>query len=147
MQNLDFAPTLLAAAGLDVPAEMQGRSLLGIAKGRPAAQWREAVYYRYWMNRAHFNIPAHLGVRTKRHKLIYFYDNNIGPDGMTPVKGARSGVREPFWEFYDLQEDPREERNLYEDPARKARISELREVLNLMRRQYGDDRDGLQFVD
>lgn len=147
VQNLDFAPTLLEAAGLPVPSEMQGRSLLGIAKGSNAPDWREAVYYRYWMNRAHFNIPAHLGIRTKRYKLIYFYDNDVGPDGTTLVKGARPNVRDPFWEFYDLESDPLEVSNIYDDPAQQGRIKELKQAIHDLRNRYGDNRDGLKFID
>ena len=147
VQNLDFAPTLLHAAGLDVPADMQGRSFLALALGQSLPEWRDAVYYRYWMNRAHFNIPAHLGVRTMRHKLIYFYDSPIGPDGRTPARGARTNVRDPFWEFYDLEEDPLEVRNLYHDPAHRSRIEALKHRIVELRKQYGDDQDGLKFAD
>lgn len=143
VQNLDFAPTLLDVAGLDTPSDMQGRSILAIAKGEAPSDWRDAVYYRYWMNRAHFNIPSHLGVRTKRFKLIYFYDSPVGPDGKTPVNGARANVRDPFWEFYDLQDDPLEVRNLYGDPVYGERIAALRQRIVELRRQYGDDEDGL----
>lgn len=147
VQNLDFAPTLLEAAGLSVPADMQGRSLLGIASGSAPSDWREAVYYRYWMNRAHFNIPAHLGVRTDRYKLIYFYDNDIGPDGEAVVKGARANLRDPFWEFYDLESDPLEVSNIYDDPSQQGRIEGLKQTIHELRKKYGDDRDGLKFTD
>lgn len=143
VQNLDFAPTLLDAAGVEIPGAMQGASFLPIAKGRTPADWRDAVYYRYWMNRGHFNIPGHLGIRTKRYKLIYFYDSDIGPDGKTLVNGARPGVREPFWEFYDLKEDPLELANLWGYARYEERIRDLRRRLLELRRQYGDDRDGL----
>ena len=147
VQNLDFAPTLLAAAGVDVPSDMQGRSFLAIAKGRLPADWRDAVYYRYWMSRAHFNIPAHLGLRTKRYKLIFFYDNHLGPDGTKPVRGARPNVRDPFWEFYDLQEDPLEVNNAYSDPAYRDRIAALKRRIVELRNQYGDNADGLAIGD
>lgn len=147
VQNLDFAPTLLHAAGVETPSDMQGRSFLGLARGEAVADWRDAVYYRYWMSRAHFNVPSHLGVRTKRHKLIYFYDNSIGPDGRTPVKGARANVRDPFWEFYDLEADPLEVRNLYREPAHRMRIDALKERILELREQYDDDQDGLEFAD
>ena len=147
VQNLDFAPTLLEAAGASIPSDMQGKSFLDLAKGNPPADWRDAVYYRYWMNRAHFNVPGHLGVRTKRHKLIYFYDSDVGPDGKTLVNGARPNVRDPFWEFYDLEEDPDEMRNVYADPVYQSQIRSLKERLRELRSQYGDDRDGLAFAD
>ena len=145
VQNLDFAPTLLDVAGVNIPSDMQGRSFLAIAKGEAPADWRDAVYYRYWMNRGHFNIPGHLGVRTKRYKLIYFYDSPVGPDGKTRVNGARPNVRDSFWEFYDLQEDPLEVRNLYGEAAYEARITALKKRIAELRKHYGDDRDGLEF--
>ncbi len=147
VQNLDFAPTLLDAAGHAVPPDMQGRSFLAVAKGSPPADWRDAVYYRYWMNRGHFNIPGHLGVRTERYKLIYFYDSDIGPDGRTLVNGARPNVRDPFWELYDLEQDPLEVRNLYADPAYRDRITQLKARIVELRQQYGDTGDGLAFSD
>ncbi len=147
VQNLDFAPTLLNAAGLDIPSDMQGSSFLGLARGETPPAWREALYYRYWMNRAHFNVPAHLGVRTRRYKLIHFYDSPLGPDGETPVSGARPNVREPFWEFFDLEADPLEIRNLYDDPDHRRRVAELKGRLRELRAQYGDDQDGLNLAD
>ena len=147
VQNLDFAPTLLEAAGVAVPADVQGRSFLEIARGRPPQDWRDAVYYRYWMNRGHFNIPGHLGIRTKRYKLIYFYDSDAGPDGRTLVKGARPNVGDPFWEFYDLKEDPLEVRDLYTDPSQRERIRSLTKRLAELRELYGDDNDGLRIGD
>ncbi len=147
VQNLDFAPTLLEAAGAGIPGDMQGRSFLDIARGEAPADWRDAVYYRYWMSRGHFNIPGHLGVRTKRDKLIYFYDSDIGPDGRTLVNGARPNVRDPFWEFYDLEEDPLELNNAYDEPAYRDRISSLKKRIMELRDHYGDNRDGLEFAD
>ncbi len=130
---------------MPVPADMQGRSFLGMAKGDAPDTWRDALYYRYWMNRGHFNIPAHLGVRTKRYKLIYFYDSDVGPDGRALVNGARPGIREPFWELYDLDTDPQEVRNLYGTPSYAARAAHLTLRLRELRSEYGDDRDGLSF--
>lgn len=147
VQNLDFAPTLLDAAGVGIPSDIQGRSFLSIAKGAPSSDWRDAVYYRYWMSRGHFNIPGHLGVRTKRYKLIYFYDNPVGPDGKALVNGARANVRDPFWEFYDIADDPLEVRNLYHEPAHEGLIRALKERIVQLRKQYGDDRDGLDLGD
>lgn len=143
VQNLDFAPTLLQAAGADVPPDMQGRSFLDLAKGKTPSGWRESVYYRYWMNRGHFNIPGHLGVRTRRYKLIYFYDSPLGPDGKTLVNGARPNVRDPFWELYDLDEDPLELRNVYREAEYQDRVRTLTRRLVELRALYGDDRDGL----
>ena len=143
VQNLDFAPTMLDAAGVRVPEDMQGKSFMPVAKGEVPGGWRDAIYYRYWMNRGHFNIPGHLGLRTKRYKLIYFYDSDRGPDGRTLVSGARPNVRDPFWEFYDLAEDPEEVNNLYGDSRYSDRVRRLKLRLGELRKQYGDDQDGL----
>lgn len=143
VQNLDFAPTMLDAAGVRVPEDMQGKSFMPVAKGEVPGGWRDAIYYRYWMNRGHFNIPGHLGLRTKRYKLIYFYDSDRGPDGRTLVSGARPNVRDPFWEFYDLAEDPEEVNNLYGDSRYSDRVRKLKLRLGELRKQYGDDQDGL----
>ena len=147
VQNLDFAPTMLDAAGVRIPSEMQGASFLPLAKGGSPSEWREAIYYRYWMNRAHFNVPAHLGIRTARDKLIFFYDSATGPDGRSTVNGARPGVRDPFWEYYDLEADPLEIQNLHGDRRYAERIEVLRERLAELRRRYGDDQDGLDFAE
>lgn len=143
VQNLDFAPTMLDAAGVRVPEDMQGKSFMPVAKGEVPGGWRDAIYYRYWMNRGHFNIPGHLGLRTKRYKLIYFYDSDRGPDGRTLVNGARPNVRDPFWEFYDLAEDPEEVNNLYGDSRYSDRVRRLKLRLGELRKQYSDDQDGL----
>ena len=130
IQNLDFAPTILDMAGLPAPGNMQGRSFKKLAVSENQQPWRDAIYYRYWMSRAHFNIPAHLGVRTGRYKLIYFYDNDRGPDGRAAVLGAKPNVREPFWELYDLEKDPQEINNVIGDPAYVKEASETAREAN-----------------
>jgi len=143
VQNLDFAPTMLDAAGVKPPSSMQGQSFREILLGNKPGAWRDAIYYRYWMNRAHFNVPAHLGVRTARYKLIYFYDSDRGPDGKTQVRGSQRPLGAPFWEFYDLETDPYEMHNAFQDPGYRKVISGLVERLVQLREQYGDNKDGI----
>lgn len=104
IQNMDFGPTFLDAAGLPTPEEMQGKSFLKVLKGQTSdAEWQEerpVVYYHYYMEGAH-NVPRHDGVRSDRYKLIDFYSQNEG-------KG--------LFELYDLVKDPNEVNNVYEDP-------------------------------
>ncbi|MGR5143065.1 sulfatase family protein [Photobacterium sp. DNB23_23_1] len=104
IQNMDFGPTFLEAAGLSAPEEMQGKSFLKVLKGQTSdAQWQEerpVVYYHYYMHGAH-NVPRHDGVRSDRYKLIDFYSQHDG-------KG--------IFELYDLVTDPNEVNNVYEDP-------------------------------
>ena len=98
--NPDFAPTFMDMAGLPVPADMQGRSLVPLLKGEPPADWRTSWYYRYYHDPGDHNTRAHYGVRTTTHKLIYFW-------------------KKDQWEMYDLVKDPDELHNLYNDPAQK----------------------------
>ncbi len=121
INNTDFAPTILELAGAETPGYMQGRSFAAALRGesRPA-DWRTATYYRYWMHMAHnLRVPAHFGIRTERHKLIFFY-------GCTPSGGQRTPAA---WELYDLKEDPFEMRNVYTDPEYAQVVTELKREL------------------
>src|SRR5262249_38316052 len=84
--NVDFAPTLLAAAGVRIPADMQGRSIFPILEGNKPADWRTSMYYRYYHYPQHHRVQPHYGVRTRRYKLIYF--NKLDQ-----------------WELFDLEKD------------------------------------------
>jgi arylsulfatase A-like enzyme len=122
--NVDFAPTFLAVAGLRAPADVQGRSLLPLLQGETPAEWRTSMYYRFY-HTGHNRVSPHWGVRTGRHKLIYF--NRLDQ-----------------WELYDLQSDPREMRNVYADVAYAATVTTLKAEIARHRAAL-DDRD--QFAD
>jgi len=118
--NVDWAQSILDAAGAEHHPRMQGRSfwpdLLGSPEQPPAA----GVYYRYWENDDFIHkAPAHYGYRTERYKLIYFYNDGLG------LPGAGFYSYPPEWELYDLETDPLEVRNVYGDPA----YAEIREQL------------------
>jgi len=70
--NLDIAPTLLELAGVEVPAKMQGKSLLKLAKGDEAG-WRKDWLYEYYEYPAGEQVRPNRGVRTERYKLIHYY--------------------------------------------------------------------------
>jgi N-acetylglucosamine-6-sulfatase len=131
IENADFAPTLLDFAGVKRPDVMQGRSVKAICEtGREPADWRKSAYYRYWMHMAHHDNPAHLGLRTKDYKLIYYY--GVPREGNSPHTP-------PAWELYDLKKDPHELVNVYDDPAYARVVVELKYGLAERRRQIGDD--------
>ncbi len=132
VQNIDFAPLLLDYAGLVPPEEMDGRSFRDVLRGRTPADWRDAIYYRYWQHLA--DRPAHYGIRTKTDKLIRFYGDPLDMTGTQPEKTA------PAWEYYDLQRDPQELRNRYTDAACARRIAELRTRLQQLKAEAGDTR-------
>lgn len=120
VQNIDYAPTFLELAGAEIPADIQGRSLLPLLRGEHPADWRPALYYHFYEYPAEHMVKRHYGVRTDRWKLIHFY-NDID-----------------CWELYDLENDPHELRNLFGDPAYAGEQNALFEELGRLQREYGD---------
>ncbi len=118
--NLDFAPTFLSLAGVKVPDNMQGASLLPLFRGEVPGDWRHAVYYHYYEYPGWHAVKRHYGVRTERYKLMHFYDD----------------IDE--WEMYDLKKDPQEMHNVYGDPAYKGVQDSLYRQLRELQQQYGD---------
>jgi len=95
------------------------------------------MYYRYWMHGAHFDVAAHFGVRTKRYKLIYYYGLPLN------AKGTKGGPTPPEWELFDLQKDPLEMSNVYDDPAYADVVKKLKAELIRLRAELEDDNDGI----
>jgi arylsulfatase A-like enzyme len=122
VQNIDYAPTLLDLAGVPIPPDMQGVSLKGLLMGEAEDLNRDELYYHYYegIEKEH-NVAQHYGVRSKTHKLIRFKD--VGVD---------------HWEMYDLQNDPGEMQNIYDDPAYTDIRQELHLKLRGLRAQYDD---------
>jgi arylsulfatase A-like enzyme len=123
--NVDFAPTLLEAAGLPAAGDMQGRSFLPILRGESLKDWRTSFYYRYYHYPQDHRVQPHYGVRTETHKLICF--NKLDQ-----------------WELYDLRKDPGELHNLVADPSQAETVKRLKIELARLRKEL-DDRD--QFAD
>ena len=116
--NIDFAPTILEAAGVASRPDMQGRSFLPLLVGHTPRDWRTSMYYRYYFS--HFETETHYGVRTHTHKLIYF-------------------DRIDQWEMYDLVQDPLEMNNLYNSPDHQQLLNELKMELERLRIELEDD--------
>lgn len=131
VNNTDFAPTLLDYAGTEAPASIQGRSFRSIMEtGQEPSDWRTATYYRYWLHLAHHHNPAHLGIRTKEWKLIFFYG--------APEKEGKNVRTPPGWELYNIKDDPQERVNLYENPEYAAVVAELKQQLKDVRAEVQD---------
>ncbi len=135
VNNTDLAPTLLELAGVAPPAFMQGRSIVPLLKGDEVADWRQATYYRYWMNYAHHDVPAHYGIRTKEFKLIFFYGLPLD------APGAKTAETTPGWELYDLRSDPHEMRNVVADSSYRDTFKRLRDELARIKAEVGDTDD------
>ncbi len=118
--NLDFGPTFLDFAGVAKPEDMQGRSIRRILRRKTPKDWRTSMYYRYYEYPAVHSVKRHYGVRTQRYKLIHFYHD----------------IDE--WELYDLKKDPREMKNVFNDPAYAGTIKKLKAELQRLRKKYKD---------
>ena len=134
VSNLDFARTFLDWAGLEPSADMQGRSFRAIAAGENApAGWPTALYYRYWMHLTDHGVPAHIGIRTDRYKLIHYYGEALGTSASLDVP------TEPEWELFDLEADPRELRNVYHEREYTQVVTELTAELFRLKAEAKDD--------
>ena len=121
VQNLDYAETFLEMAGANVPADMQGQSLVPLLKGLKP-KWRDSLYYHYFEFPSYHMVAKHFGIRTSRYKLIRFYQFDE-------------------WEFYDLKQDPDELSNRYGDPKHAETIARLKRQLAELRTTYKDNSD------
>jgi arylsulfatase A-like enzyme len=128
--NTDVAPLLLDYAGVQVPDYMQGRSFRPLLQGNSLPDWRDAVYYRYWMHANGARRPAHYGIRTDRFKLIFFYGLPLGQTENPPTR--------PGWELYDLTKDSRELDNVYRDPSYADTVEQLKNRLFELKTKLGD---------
>ncbi|MCF7859543.1 MAG: sulfatase [Candidatus Cloacimonetes bacterium] len=122
VQNIDFAETLLDFANIEIPASMQGKSLRKLLTGKNPDDWRDAVYYHYYAFPASHSVRKHYGIRTKRYKLIHFYEDL------------------DQWELFDLDNDPNELNNLYNDKSYANVISVLKTQLADLQKQYEVDK-------
>ena len=118
--NVDFAPTLLDLAGAKIPADMQGRSIVPLLRGKAPSNWRTSMYYRYYHYPQHHRVQPHYGVRTERHKLIYF--NKLDE-----------------WELYDLKKDPHETNNIYSLASSAALVKRLKSELFRLKKELRDE--------
>lgn len=157
VQNIDFAPTLLALAGAKQPEEMTGLSLVPLFTDAPSENWRSSLYYHYYDYPAFHNVRRHDGVRTNKYKLIHFYGKG-GVGGGTSLMQLKEGTAErkfmlayaasgkigndtdiDCYELYDLKEDPHELNNLYNEPSYDAIRSELHKMLDKYRKDLKVD--------
>lgn len=116
VSNLDYAETFLDAAGVSVPAEMQGKSLVSLLKGNTPQDWRKSFYYHYYEYPGPHSVRRHYGVVTSRYKLVHFYEPEMN-----------------YWELFDLQTDPHELRSVYGQKEHAATQKELERELGRLR--------------
>ena len=98
---------------------MQGESFRKVVS-KETSEWRDAIYYTYYEYPSVHMVKRHHGVRTDRYKLMHFYyDIDV-------------------WEMYDLEKDPSEMNNIYNDPEYADIQSMMHKRFEEMREKYGD---------
>jgi arylsulfatase A-like enzyme len=126
VQNIDYAPTFLDITGTAIPSFMQGLSLANILTGKAKTLPRSSLYYHFYEYNGAHTVLQHIGVRTNRYKLIYFYTVNE-------------------WQLFDLEKDPTELTNLIKDKAYASIFTELKNELIRLRKQYDDHEKAGEF--
>ncbi|NOR73816.1 MAG: sulfatase-like hydrolase/transferase [Draconibacterium sp.] len=121
VQNIDYAPTFLDFAGVEIPKEIQGKSIKPLLINNKNVEWRDAVYYHYYEFPNEHMVKRHYGVRTDRYKLIHFY-NDID-----------------VWELYDLEKDPEEMNNIIGQKEYAEVQKNLEKRLAELQVEYDDD--------
>lgn len=117
VSNLDFAQTFIDVAGGKAPKAMQGLSLSPLLKGGEPKDWRKSLYYHYYDFPSEHQVQPHEGVATKQYKLIHFYNINQ-------------------WELYDLDKDPHEMMNEYDNPTYSNVVKMMKLELEKLKHQY-----------
>lgn len=108
--NVDVMPTVFAAAGLDMPGDLPGRSLVPLAQGK-ADGWRNELLYEYYWERNFPQTPTVHALRGERYKYIHYH-------GIWDID-----------ELYDLQKDPKEMKNLIFSAPHAGVIREMNQRL------------------
>jgi arylsulfatase A-like enzyme len=123
VSNIDLAETFLDMAGVAVPSDMQGRSMVPVLKGKTPGNWRKEHYYHYYEYPGSHMVKRHYGMSTERYKLMhYYYDIDE-------------------WELYDIKADPEEMKNVYNDPAYASVRKKLHKRLSKLMVQFGDSEE------
>ena len=118
---VDFAQTFLDIAGVAMPADMQGKSLVPLFRGETPTDWRKSLYYHYYEFPVPHRVRPHRGVITDRYKLIHYYKPDVDD-----------------WELLDREKDPLEVKNFYNDPAYAETVKLLHAELDRLRNEVQD---------
>jgi arylsulfatase A-like enzyme len=142
LANIDLMPTLLEAAGVPAPADLDGQSFLAKLKGQ-RFEGREHFFCELtWHDEYH---PMR-GIRTNQYKYVRNFE--VGPATYLPLDIHRSlsghAVRDSYYapnvpeELYDLSMDSLEQQNLAKDPQYAGVLQQLRERVEQRMQQTGD---------
>jgi arylsulfatase A-like enzyme len=125
--NIDFAPTLLELAGISTTQKMQGTSFVPVLEGNTPKDWQDAMYYHYYEFPFWHHVQPHYGIRTQKYTLAHFYYNI------------------DVWELYDLEKDPGQVNNIYNNPNYAEVTTELKLKLKNLMIKFEDNKSLVDF--
>ncbi len=121
VQNIDYAPTMLQAAGALTPenkSTLQGIPMTPLFKtGQAPQDWRDAIYYCFYENPGEHNAPRHDGLRTDRYTLGHIWTSDE-------------------WLLFDNKKDPTQMKNVANDPAYATIFEGLKKRYEELRKDY-----------
>ncbi len=123
IQNIDYAPTFLEIAGIKVPKEIQGMSMVPMFKNdcKPTANWRDDLYYAYWEgHRSIHAVPRHDGVRTDRYKIFFIPETQE-------------------WQLFDLVKDPQELKSVHDNSDYSKILEDMKKRYTANRQKFGSN--------
>ena len=116
--NIDIAPTVMEAMGLEKPAHMDGQSFVSLAKGLDVA-WREFFLYVYYWEKNFPQSPTVFSIRSDKYKYSSYY-------GLWDTD-----------EFFDIQADPEEQNNLIRSSQHKKQARQMERQMYKMMAEFG----------
>ncbi len=124
VQNADFMPTFLELAGVPLPADIHGVSMLKTLADSKTIELHagQGAYYHYYEGGGEHNVPQQVAIRTPRHTLAWYYNHKP----------------QAYWELFDREKDPAQLKSVYGDPAYAKEQAELTAQLKGLAEKYGD---------
>jgi arylsulfatase A-like enzyme len=115
--NIDLAPTILDLAGITIPSNIQGKSVVPLLASKDVS-WRNSWLYEYFHDFP-YTVPAMYALRTENYKYIEYESKCYSP------------------EVYNIASDPGEKKNLYGTKLSSQILPKLQQELIRLKRETG----------
>lgn len=147
MSNVDVLPTVLDFLGVEIPENIQGLSFRSLIEGQTKKAPRQQVFGQYTPEMKRDNLSR--CILTERYHLIRYFDQGRSvayPVDVDPKEFAAHRQRcrtkglkaRPFWQLFDLKNDPYELHNIGAEPANEQIVVDLSRRLLAWMKQVDD---------